>query len=569
MKKHILGINCSGFRSSACLLEDGKVRHAICEERLSRLKQDNSFPLRSIKYCCDGAGIELSDISDVFIGWHPRHYLNKSDRTLLDAFRSRGKMSYLALNELGTLAEEQIEDVAQKLMAGKINWDIRFVDHHKAHLANVYFQSGFKGTDFLILDGFGEKTTGICGSISGRDLEIYNSFVFPHSMGSFYSVFTEYLGFKADRDEWKVMALASLGDPDSYYDVIRPMVKVDGLKLELDLSYFEHYLFFTEPFFTNKLVDLLGEPLQPGAEPTQRHCDIVASAQRVVEEVVFELLNNLQKTTGGNRLVVGGGCFMNSVLNGKICDNTPYKELFIGGSPDDTGISVGSALYGANFVLNQPTNNKQVHHNYFGRPYTEEEVEKELMKRKLKFRKVKDPAKEGAKIIRDGKILGWFQGACELGQRALGNRSILADPTREDVKDLVNSSVKYREGFRPFAPSVLIEKQKDIFTGGEETSYFMEKVFPFKEEWIKKVPGVVHFDNTGRLQSVSKEVNPLYYSLISEFEKLSKVPLVLNTSFNIAGMPLVETPGDAISCFYESGIDALIMDNYLVEKQPS
>ena len=564
--RYILGINCSGFHSSASLIEAGKIRFAICEERLSRVKADKSFPLRAIKYCCDAAGIKLSDISDVFVGWHPRFYINKSDQTLLDAFRSRGKLSYLVLNELGTLTSDEIDDVGHRLLSGDIDWRIHFVDHHKAHLANAYFQSGFDAADFYILDGFGERSTGICGSVDGTRVDIFNSIPAPHSLGSFYSAFTDYLGFKPNLDEWKVMALAALGDPTNFYDKIRPMMRVKGLVLELDLSYFEHYLFFTKPYFTKKFVDLLGCPPKPGAGPQKRHCDIIAAMQRVVEETVFELLRNLHQRTGRNKLVVGGGCFLNSVMNGKIHKATPYRDIFIGGSPDDSGVGIGSGLYGENVVLKRTKKNRRILHNYSGRVYSGKEVKEELSKRKIAYKEIRDPAKVGARLIRNGKIVGWFQGASEFGQRALGNRSILADPTRAKMKDMVNSSVKYREHFRPFAPSVLKNRQANLFEEGFEGAYFMEKVFTFKKEWLRRVPAVVHLDGTGRLHTVDKAVNPLFYRLISEFEKLSGVPVVLNTSFNINGMPLIETPGDAISCFYASGIDALIMDRYLVEK---
>jgi carbamoyltransferase len=362
------------------------------------------------------------------------------------------------------------------------------------------------------------------------------------------------------------MALAALGDPRKYYRKVNNLIKVDDLSVELDLRFFEHFLFFTKKYYTKKFVEYFGPALKHGEEPTQEYWDIVAAVQKVVEDVVFQLLKNLQKQTKGKNLVLGGGFFMNSVLNGKIRKNAPYGKVYIGGSPDDSGISIGSALYGAYFDLKQKSKTQPDAHNYFGRKYSNQEVEQELKKRKIRYKKLSHTTKKGAAIIRDGKILAWFQGSSEFGQRALGNRSIVADPTRDDVKDIVNASVKYREGFRPFAPSVLKERQAEFFEDDGQFSYFMEKVFKFKKKWIKVLPGVVHFDGTGRLQTVDNSVNPKYYSLIAEFSKLSNVPIVLNTSFNVNGMPLVETPADAIDCFYASGIDALIMNDYLIEK---
>jgi len=567
---HVLGVNCSGFHSSACLLESGRVRAAICEERLSRVKRDKSFPVRAIQYCCTEGGIAPEELSHVFVGWHPRFYVGQSDRTLLDALRQRGKISYLALNELAALRSGEITDVRTCIEGGGTDTQIHFVDHHKAHLGNAFLQSGYDEADFLVLDGFGENYTGFCGSVDRTKIEAVHYYPFPHSLGSFYSAFTDFLGFKADSDEWKVMALAALGDPGRYYDVIRSMVRVNGMGFELDLSYFEHFLFFKPRYFSQKLVDLLGPPLAPGEEPGERECAIVAAVQKVVEETVFELLARLHERSGRRNLVVGGGFFMNCVCNGKLTGHTPYPEVFIGGSPDDSGVALGSALYGAHYVLGQQAAQETARHNYFGRTYASGEILSELRRRKIPYEALDDPAARAADLLRQGKIIGWFQGASEFGQRALGNRSILADPTIPEVKDLVNATVKYRESFRPFSPAVKKEAQSAIMCipAGQD-AYFMERAFPFRAAWTGRTPGVVHYDGTGRLQTVDADVNPLFHRVLSCFEAIRGAPILLNTSFNINGMPLVETPGDAISCFYECGLDALVIGHCLVEKQPS
>jgi len=563
-----VGINCSGFHSSVCVIKNGKIYRAITEERLSRIKNDKSFPIRALKYCTED--LDLNDISTLFIGWNPAKYFHKSDNSLLDAMQNRGKLAYLTINELAAeffgknlAITQEIEDLDKK-------WKVKYVDHHLAHLYNGFGNSGFEKSDFLILDGFGESSTGILGEVSkGSYPSIYNEIPSPHSIGQFYATFTQFLGFRPNSDEWKVMALASLGDPLKYYKKIKSLVKVNGLNLEFDLSYFEHFLFFTPNFYSKKFIEEFGQPALSDLEklPNQQYYyDLVASAQKVCEDVCWELLSNLKSRTNGENLILGGGFFMNSLLNGKILENTHYKNIFIGGSPDDTGISVGSALFGLLCDSNFNEFNPRLKDNYFGKEYSQKSIINELEKRKLKFKKLDSPADYAAELISKGEIIAWFQGGSEFGQRALGNRSILADPRFSHMKDLVNATIKYREGFRPFAPSVLRENQEEIFFSNTGNSYFMEKVFKVNSEWVEKIPAVVHFDYTGRVQTVNKEINPKYHQLISRFGDLTGCPVVLNTSFNINGMPLVESPSDAIDCFYKSGLDSLIIENFLVKK---
>ncbi len=557
----------SGFHSSAALIDKGKIKAAITEERLTRIKRDKSFPKNSIEYCLKVANISQKQITDIFIGWNPIFYLKKSDNTLFDSLKDRGKLAYLALNELSILNDENIISIKEQIKTVNSCWDIHFVNHHYAHLSNVFFLSGFDDSDFFMADGFGEHTTGCTGDINFENIRNFSDFRSPHSLGSFYSTFTQFLGFQPNGDEWKLMALASLGNPDKYYGKVKNLIRVDDLNFELDLSYFEHFLYFTEKKYSSKLISTFGNPVKKHEELKQDHYDIVASVQKVAEDVSMEILNNLYKRTKNKNIVVSGGFFMNSVLNGKILENTPYENIFIGGSPDDSGVSIGSALYGWNFIKKNRLPAKSLNHNYFGQEFSNIEIIEELEKRKIDYEVVEKPESLAAKKLRDKKVVAWFQGRSEFGQRALGNRSILADPTFEDIKDVINSSIKYRESFRPFAPSVLEEKQNNYFLiPKNQKSYFMEKVFLFKEEFRNKLPGVVHYDGSGRLQTVKKTLNPKYYRLIQEYEKLSGFGIVLNTSFNINGMPLVETPSDAIDCFYQSGIDILFMNNVVVMK---
>lgn len=563
----ILGINTSGFHSSACLVVNGKIEAAITEERISRIKQDKSFPVQAIDYCCEVAQINSLDITDIYIGWNPTQYMYKSDNTLNDALKDRGKMAYLGLNELAAMNNEEAVEIKQELKTLNSKWNIHFVDHHKAHLSSAFLLSGFEDSDFFIADGFGENTSGFVGTASLNSIDILNEFRAPHSLGSFYSTFTEFLGFRPNGDEWKVMALASLGNPDTHYEKVKSLISVDDTGFELDLSYFEHYLFFTKHYYSEKFIEIFGKRISKLEELTQYHYDLVAAVQKFAEDVAIEILNNLHTKTGSQNIVLSGGFFMNSVLNGKVLEKTPYENIYIGGSPDDSGISIGSALYGWVYDKGNKEILDRLNHNYFGKQYSNSDIIKELDKRKIKYEIVEDIEKFAAAKIRTKNIVGWFQGRSEFGQRALGNRSILADPTHSDIKDIVNSSIKYREGFRPFAPSVLKEKQDEYFHIPKgQNSYFMEKVFMFKDEYKDKLPAVVHFDGSGRLQTVSEKINPKYYRLIEEFEKLSGFGIVLNTSLNINGMPLVDSPADAINCFYQSGIDYLIMNNIAIAK---
>ena len=566
---NILGINISGINSSACLVVDGQIKVAISEERLSKIKQDKNFPKKAIKYCCDYANISQKEIKNIYIGWNPKYYLNKSDNSLYESLMHRGKISYLALNELSVFNNEKIKKITQAIKTENTDWNINFINHHDAHLSNVIFNSGFDSADFLIADGYGEHTSGCIGQVTQNDIKKFDSFRAPHSLGSFYSTFTQYLGFRPYSDEWKVMALASLGNPDIYYEKVKNLIKVSDLSFELDLSYFEYYLSFTDNYFSPKFIKLFGEPINDLKSLNEDRYNLVAAVQKVVEEACLELINNLQKKTNSKKIVVSGGFFMNSVLNGKILSNSKYENIYIGGSPDDSGISIGAAQYG--FFLdkkNKQKNTIMLKHNYFGKEYSDEDILREINKRKIKSSTINNVEAFVAKKLREKKIVGWFQGKSEFGQRALGNRSILADPTHNDIKDIINKSVKYREQFRPFAPAILKEKQEKYFNiTKKQDSYFMEKVFMFKKEYIKKLPGVVHFDGSGRLQTVDKEINPKFYSLIEEFEKLSDHPVIINTSLNINGVPMAETPSDAIDCFFQSGIDFLVMNNIVISKK--
>jgi len=379
-----------------------------------------------------------------------------------------------------------------------------------------------------------------------------------------YSTFTQFLGFQPNRDEWKVMALSALGNPKQYYKDVKQLVHIKGLSFELDLSFFEYYLPFTPRYYSPKFVKTFGIPT---TKPGQNHYNLVAALQRVIEETVFTLLNNQYRGNPTDYLVLGGGCFMNSVLNGKILSNTPYKDVFIGGSPDDSGVSIGSALEGAHtHTYMRPA--AMSTENFYGIEYTDYNIREILQLYKIPYSCITCPEETAATLLADGHIVGWFQGRSEFGQRALGHRSILASPIDPRVKDQINRSIKYREWFRPFAPAITKSMQDRYFElKPNDNSYFMEKVFSVKLSMRQKIPAVVHFDGSGRLQTVSSETNHQFYKLIQHFHDFTDCPVVLNTSFNVNNMPLVETPTDAIHCFYTCGLDDLIIGNTWVRKQ--
>jgi carbamoyltransferase len=376
------------------------------------------------------------------------------------------------------------------------------------------------------------------------------------------------LGFKPQNDEWKLMGASSYGDPKRYLGKIRQLVNLNNNGFELDLTYFNFYQFHRPNRFTTKLSKLLGiKPNVSGVPLKDYYYDLAASVQVVFEDIYIHLLRLLKKKTNLDKVVISGGCALNCVANGKILNATGFKKIFVPPFPDDSGCSIGAAFY----VHNQLMNKKKKFYlrtNYLGPAYSDLEIERILIDYKINYKKSKNITKEVANLISEGKIIGWFQGGIEFGDRALGNRSILADPRDSTMKDKVNKNVKYREEFRPFAPAILAEQVNEYFEKADYTP-FMEKTYIIKKNQRKKIPAVVHVDGSGRLQTVSKDINPIFYKLISEFEKISKIPIILNTSFNLKGEPIVCSPVDAIRTFFSSGLDYLTLGSFLIKKNES
>jgi carbamoyltransferase len=451
-----------------------------------------------------------------------------------------------------------------KIKYKKNDLTIHYLDHHLCHIAFPYFTSDFNNAMILSMDGWGEKVSTLLATATMGNFYNCWEIEFPQSLGMFYQTMTEYLGFQPQSDEWKVMGASSYGNKKKYKEKILKLIwpTNDG-KFQMDLSYFDYMSFTKRNLFSKKLIEFLGPNRFPNAELKRKHFDIAAAVQDVFEDIVFSILNKNYNGEYKN-LCISGGSAMNCVANGKIINNTPYQQLNVSFAPDDSGTCIGACLLLWNLLTK--SNQRSVFMSpYLAKKYSNDEIESYLRNYKINFTKTKNPAEKAAKYIANGKIIGWFQGRMEFGQRALGNRSILADPRKKEMKDMINRIVKYRESFRPFAPAILDEFGKEYFRDYEFTPY-MEKVLYFKKNMREKIPAVCHIDGTGRLQSVSKETNPLFWTLINEFRKITGIPLILNTSFNLNGEPIVHSVSDALRTFYSCGLDILIIGDYIVKK---
>lgn len=566
----ILGISPDVWISSAALLDNGKVAAAAPEERFNRQKMSNLFPDKAIDFCLEKAGCSIEDIDQVAVPWNPGVHINSASKRYTHNLRWRGE--YLInvpgalLSHFGSPEVPQIEQIIP--IRGK---DIRisYVSHHMAHAAGAFYLSPFERAAVLTVDGRGEMETCTGCLAEGNEIKKLTSTSMPHSLGLLYSSLTEFLGFRSHSDEWKVMALASYGKKNNkYIDLVSSLVTLlDNGGFEQDLTYFDYFHFDRQPtLYSSKLIDLLGPARSPDMPLDQRHSDIACAMQVVFENTFVHMLDHLHSITGEKRLVLSGGAAMNSVFNGKIEDVTPFEEVFITSCPDDSGVSLGAALY--TYHCQRGGTEREVQtHNYWGPEYSDEEIAEALDRSGVKSEKQDNIEQVVAKMLSEGALVGWFQGAMEFGQRALGNRSILADPRDPQAKDRINAAVKFREGFRPFAPAVLDGWAEEYFEIPKGLKIpFMEKVFPFKKDKRAELPAVVHFDGSGRLQTVDGLSNPRFHKLISEFFDITGVPIVVNTSFNLNGEPIVCAPIDAIRTFYSCDLHALAIGSYLVTK---
>lgn len=570
---YVLGISCYYHDSSAALLKDGIIVAAAQEERFTRKKHDTSFPINSIKYCLKSENITSEDIG--YAGFYEKPFL-KFERILSQHLEMFPKSLKTFLVSMPSWINEKLRvpgTIKKKLGYNK---GVLFVEHHLAHAASTFLVSPFKQAAILTADGVGEWTTTTCGYGEDNDIELFKEIRFPHSIGLLYSTITAYLGFSVNNSEYKVMGLSPYGNMDKntnpYYNKLRQVIDIkDDGSFRFDMSYFTFHYAGRMP--SKKLCLLLDGPVRKGeSEITSRHKDIAAALQLITEEILTKILNHLHGITKCDNVVLAGGVALNSVYNGKILRNTGFKNIWIQPDAGDGGTSIGVASYIYHALLGNKRN-YVLRDAYLGPKYSMEHIKLFLDKNKIKysqFRDDNDLIKNTAKLIYGNNVVGWFQGGMEWGPRALGARSILSNPCNAKMKEILNQKVKHREKFRPFAPAVCEDDALKYFECDvpiPEPTDFMLMVYPIKKEWQDKIPAVTHVDGSGRLQTIRRHQNPLYYDLIKEFGKLSGIPVVINTSFNIRGEPIVCTPHDAYKCMMGTGIDYLIMDKFLIKRE--
>ena len=574
----ILGINAYHADSSAAIFVNGELVAAIEEERFRRIKHWAGFPEMAIKFCLKEAEISFEEVDHYAIGRDPKA-------------KFFSKLIYLAKNPLGSLSAvaNRLENsrrvfslenelaLISGLTPDAFKHKIHKVEHHRSHLASAFFASPFQDAACISIDGSGDFTTTMTGVGKGNDIEVLDSVDFPHSLGIFYTAFTQLLGFPHYGDEYKVMGMAPYGQP-KYVDRLKKVIHPtsDGL-FKLDLAYFrkgtkgvisygEDHIPVVQPMFSQEMTGLFGPPRLKEAPLTQYHKDIAASVQQATEETIFHMLRHLQKRTGMQNLCIAGGVAQNSVANGKIKMNTAFQHIYLPSAGHDAGISMGSAL----FIQHQVLRKKRmppILSAYTGSHFSNEEIKSMLESEKIIFSELEDDSlfEKIAACLVNGGVVGWFSGRSEFGPRALGGRSILADPRRKDAKDILNLKIKRRESFRPFAPSILKEYTGEYFEMSDEVP-FMEKVYKIKQSKQGEIPAVTHVDGTGRLQTVDKAVSPRYYRLIETFRQKTGVPVLLNTSFN-ENEPIVNSPLEALECYLRTNMDMLVMENILIERK--
>ncbi len=580
----ILGVNAYHGDAGAALLVDGRLAAAVEEERFTRVKHWAGLPVESMRACLRMSGLRAGDVDRFAVSRDPRaHVLRKAwssarARPPLRLVRDRAR-NWQRIGKVDASIAAALE-----LDPARVRARLHRVEHHPAHLGSAFFVSPFEEAACASIDGFGDfvSTTQAVGR--GSRLVPLSRVFFPHSLGLVYLAVTQYLGFPRYGDEYKVMGLAPYGEPD-YADRLRRLVRLhpDG-GFTLDLRYFTHWprgASMTwedgeptiEPVYSPALEALLGPARRPDQPLEPRHEAIAASVQVVFEEAVFHLLNALHRRTRLPRLCLAGGCAMNSVANGKIRERTPFQEVFIQPAAADNGTALGAACHVWHQILGRPRG-FTMEHAYWGPEFAAAEIAAELDRcrpeltsarcRLLRLETEDDLCRWTAERIADGKIVGWFQGRMEWGARALGNRSILADPRRADMRETINTKIKFREKFRPFAPSIVEEAVDDYFVGAVADP-FMIQVYPVRPEKRPVIPAVTHVDGSGRLQAVSRQTNPRYWQLIRAFEKRTGVPVLLNTSFN-ENEPIVHRPAEALACFLRTGMDVLVLGPHALER---
>ena len=595
----VLGLSFFYHDASAVLLVDGIPVAMAGEERFSRKKNDAEFPTKAVEFVLEQGGVSSAELDWVVFYESPFMKFDRVLKTSLATFPIAPLYFAHGIKNLFTSKIWIRELIARKLNIS--HQKILFPEHHLSHASSAFFASPFEESAILTVDGVGEWACATIGVGKGNEIKILQEIHFPHSLGLLYSAFTAFLGFEVNEGEYKVMGMAPYGQP-KYVNKVKELVRFfDDGSYKLNLEYFSFH-HSTKATYSQKFIDLFGKPRDPSsqfftrntgwpsyfgerpnestyeamAKEQEYYADIASSVQSVLEEGVIRLARKAHELTGLNKLSYAGGVALNSVANWKIREQTPFQELFIQPAAGDGGGALGAALIGEMVAGQQKRSFVQQHASY-GKSYSAEDIEKELKERNdISYERVVDEQElldKTVEAITSGKVIGWFQGRFEWGPRALGFRSIIADPRREEMKDIVNTKIKFREPYRPFAPSVLTEHATEFFemSDGEKESpfRFMLYVVPVKEEKRALVPAITHVDGTARPQLVDKETNPLYWRLIDTFYQKTKVPMLMNTSFNLKGEPIVNTPANALATFQKSGLDMLVVGNFIVSKARS
>ena len=574
---YTLGLNAYHGDSSACIYHFNELIVATEEERIRRIKHWAGLPTEAVKFCLDEVGITLADVDVIAISRDPKAKLLEK---AWYALRKGVKWSSIldrAKNSLNVGAFKA--DLAQAFGYAESDLKARIVyaEHHRSHMASAYFVAPFEESAILSIDGMGDFSSTMRGRSRNGKIEIIDSVSYPHSLGIFYTAFTQLLGFPHYGDEYKVMGLAPYGQPTELDKVAQVIIlKPNGL-FELDPRFFRHFKEgvnmdwqggspHVDVLYTPAMEALFGAPRGKDEPMSDYHRNLATSVQRMAEKVIFHLAEGLYKKTGLKNLCLAGGVAQNSVANGKLIANTSFEKLFVPPAGHDAGTSIGAALYALHQVGDQPRAPFR-HQAYTGIRFSNEEVEAYLQSRGIEYQRYSDDELFAVVVdaLMQGGVIGWFQGRAEFGPRALGNRSIIVDPSRPDAKDLLNSKIKRRESFRPFAPSILKEAVADYFEQTDDVP-FMEKVFLIRPEKRAEIPAVTHVDGTGRLQTVDAQDNPRYHRLIKEFGQKSGVPILLNTSFN-ENEPIVNTPEHALECFLRTQMDMLVIENVVIRRK--
>ena len=559
---NILGISAFYHDSAACLIQDGRIVAAASEERFTRKKHDHNFPLNAILYCLKEGGITAKDLD--YVGFYDKP-LVKFERILYTYMATFPKSFPSFMKAIPLWLTEKLwipHEIRKKL---DYTGPILFSEHHEAHAASSFLVSPFEEAAILTVDGVGEWATSTMGVGRGNDIRILREIRFPHSLGLLYSAFTYYLGFKVNSAEYKVMGLAPYGQPKYMKEMAELITIADDGSFKMNMKYFayDYGLTMTNGNFA-KLFG--GPPRQPESKLTQQEMDLAASVQKVTEEIMLRMTRHLHKETGLTKLCMAGGVALNCVANGRVLRETPFEEIFVQPAAGDAGGAVGVAALIWHTILGNPRR-EPWKHAYLGPSYSREDIRSYMDQNGIRYREL--PYDElldtTCRLIEEQNVVGWFQGRMEFGPRALGNRSILADARNPKNKDVVNIKIKFRESFRPFAPTVLEERVSDWFELDQPSPYML-LVAQVRED-RRTIPSVTHVDGSARIQTVNRRQNAMYYDLIKRFEERTGCPVIINTSFNVRGEPIIMTPHDAYMCFMRTNMDYLVMDHFVLDKR--